>query len=142
MWATLVRQPWRKRLKGNRIGDEGFQELCEAVKARPINMQQEERHTSSSLISINVGENGITDAGLGNMPCISQLEELYLDGNDITDRGALDLAKAVMGNKSMRWLNLEANPRLSWKGIETLKMFLHKPEVLDADCKTVARYVH
>jgi Ran GTPase-activating protein (RanGAP) involved in mRNA processing and transport len=116
----------RLSLEGNQIGDAGFQELCKAI-LKPTKQRQ------SGLISLNVGQNEISDSGFCNMPSIIRLDELHLDGNCITDRGALDLAKAVMGNKSLRWLNLRNNQQLSWKGVETLKMFLHTSLVLDCD---------
>ena len=124
----------RLSLRCNRIGDKGFHYLCTAILTSEYSEETQQQREASGLISLNVGSNGITDKGLHNMPSILQLEELHLDENDISDRGALDLAKAVIGNTSLKWLNLAANAKLSWKGKETLKMFLNKAQVLETNC--------
>lgn len=117
----------RLSLEGNDIGDEGFRALWQII--------QDPKNQMLKLVSLNVGRNKITDAGLNNMMPIRKLDELHLHGNFFTDRGALDLAKAVMDNKSLRWLGVKGNSDLSWKGVHTLRMFLHIPLVLEADSK-------
>jgi Ran GTPase-activating protein (RanGAP) involved in mRNA processing and transport len=115
----------RLDLEGNSIGDLGFQEICKSVFTDSKN--------HPSLISLNVANNRINDAGLSHLHCITKLEDLRLDGNRITDMAALDIAKAVMGHSSLKWLCLR-NTDITWKGVRALTLFLHTPLVLDADC--------
>jgi Leucine-rich repeat (LRR) protein len=118
----------RLGLKGNHIGDTGFRALYDAVSVR------RKRRTSnhsverpipyrSSLTSLDVSNNGITDVGVRGMPsCV--LEELYLDKNDISDIGTLDIARAIATNTHMSRLSMENNPRLTERGAHTLRAFL------------------
>ncbi len=115
----------RLDLEGNSIGNLGFQEICKSVFGDKTN--------HPSLISLNVANNRIYDTGLSHLCCISKLEDLRLDGNRITDMAALDIAKAIMGHSSLKWLCLR-NTDITWKGVRALKLFLHNPLVLDADC--------
>ena len=112
----------RLSLESNSIGDLGFQDLCNAIL----------EPTHPSLISLNVAHNNITDHGLSFLSSITQLQELHMDGNSLTDYGALTIAKAIYGNESLRWLGL-CKTQLSHKGTETLCMFLPTRMVLDHD---------
>ena len=116
----------RLDLEENAIGDSGFQEICKIV------FKDKESHPS--LISLNAANNGIGDAGLSHFCSVSKLEDLRLDGNCLTDLAALDIAKAIMENKSLKWLNLR-NTEITWKGVRTLRIFLHNALVLDTDCE-------
>jgi len=66
------------------------------------------------------------------MAPITRLEELHLADNNITDAGALDLAKACMDSTSIHWLTVTGN-RMTWKGIQTLSLFLPNEFVLESD---------
>ena len=80
---TLV----RVNLRGNRIGDVGVREVLGAVLVEPPH---------PTLKAINVSENGITDEGLHLTSCpFDFVEELHLAHNEITDVGALELAKSI-----------------------------------------------
>jgi len=93
-----------------------------------------------ALKSLNVSSCGITDHGLSLSWAPLDLEELHLGNNDITDLGALELAKSLCisssgqqtNGRGLRWLGLSGN-RLTWKGIQTLKLFLPASSVLEAD---------
>lgn len=116
----------RLNLESNRIGDAGFQALCKVIF-------DPSPHEPSNLISLNVAYNKITDRGLSGLPpIVGEFDELHLEGNDLTDFGALDLAKAIYDNTSLRWLNVRQT-QISKKGITTLSMYMHCSLALDHD---------
>ena len=55
---------------------------------------------------------------------LSQVDELHLKNNQITDRGALDFARNLMdGGCRLTWLSLQDNS-VSKKGGETIRTFM------------------
>ena len=170
---TLV----RLNLTGNQIGDVGVLQLLRAILEHKSSFDNDDEdedddfdevyqssnsNTTStnmnkgnyipqphpSLRALNVSRNGLTDQGLALCPAMVGLEELNLSHNEITDLGALDLAKACCRcggggggassgcstpqQSNLRWLLLSHN-RLTSKGIQALELFLPIPHVLDAD---------
>jgi Ran GTPase-activating protein (RanGAP) involved in mRNA processing and transport len=103
----------RLDLKHNSIGNRGLRAIVTAIHDPP----------HPSLVSLNVGSNEISDYGLSTLTSFARLEELHLANNNITDHGALDLAKACLENHGLRWLSLQGN-QLSPKGIQALTLFL------------------
>jgi Ran GTPase-activating protein (RanGAP) involved in mRNA processing and transport len=112
----------RLDLKRNSIGDRGLRAIITAIHDPP----------HRSLVSLNVGSNGISDYGLSTLTSFAVLEELHLTNNNITDRGALECAKACLENHGLRWLSLQGN-QLSPKGIQALSLFLPFAGVLESD---------
>jgi Ran GTPase-activating protein (RanGAP) involved in mRNA processing and transport len=112
----------RLDLKRNLIGDRGLRAIVTAIHDPP----------HPSLVSLNVGSNGISDYGLSTLTSFALLEELHLANNNITDRGALECAKACLENHRLRWLSLQGN-QLSPKGIQALTLFLPSAGVLESD---------
>jgi Ran GTPase-activating protein (RanGAP) involved in mRNA processing and transport len=98
-------------LQGNDIGDVGARDICSAVldKANP------------NILSLNLSGCKVTDGGL-LLPPITKLESLFLSNNQISDAGALDLAKACIGCRSLQWLDCSENS-LSKKGLQAIKLF-------------------
>jgi Ran GTPase-activating protein (RanGAP) involved in mRNA processing and transport len=112
----------RLSLESNRIGDLGAKALLSAVLNPP--------HVS--LKSLNLANNQLSDQALVNLGPFIKLEELHLDNNNIMDYGALDIAKAVIGSNSIRWLNLSRNC-ISDKGLQAIKLFLRTAFILDSE---------
>ena len=99
------------------MDDEGFESLWEAINPR-------DKNPHSSLVALNVSNNLLTDVAMAVMAEAGDvtLQDLYLDGNQITDRGALDLAKAIMDSTTLKMLTVARN-RLTHKGKNTLRWF-------------------
>ena len=112
---------------------------------------------STLLQSLNVSDNGITDAGLFLLRTLSllslasaQLEELHLANNDISDLGALELCQLLCCHSKTRssssgqtltskralhcltWLDVSCN-RISPAGSKALRLFLPARAILEAD---------
>jgi Ran GTPase-activating protein (RanGAP) involved in mRNA processing and transport len=102
----------RINLQGNDIGDEGFRMLWDAI-----------RRPHPSIISLNVSNNQLTDASVSSMYSTEDLQELYLNGNQITDKGALDLAKAIMDRTMLKILSIGNNTLMTHRGKTTLRLF-------------------
>jgi Leucine-rich repeat (LRR) protein len=83
-----------------------------------------------NLVYLDLANNGLTDDVLVGMPPIERLRMLLLHNNELTDKGALSLAQAVMDCKTLTWLTVKGN-RLTRKGIVSLTLFLKLNEVLD-----------
>lgn len=111
----------RLDLEGNRISDVGAKAIFAAVLDPP----------HPRLLSLNLAYNQLSDDALVLLGRLIRIEDLQLEGNEISDRGALDLAKAGMGSTSLRWLNLASN-RLSFKGIQMLNLYLRNEFILDS----------
>ena len=111
----------RVSLEDNGIGDLGARSILSAALDPP----------HPSLVSLNLANNQITDEAWSHLAPITRLEELHLDGNSISDFGALDLAKAVMHCTTIKWINLRSN-NLSPKGIAALNLFLPNSFVLES----------
>jgi Leucine Rich repeat len=99
-------------LQGNSLGDAGAREIWSAVLDKSV----------PTVLSLNLSACNITDGGMF-VPSITKLESLFLAENAITDAGALDLAKACIGCRSLGWLDC-SQTEISWKGIQALKLFL------------------
>ena len=88
--------------------------------------------SSSSLTSLSVAYNGLTDTVLSH-PELAMLEELNLNGNnDITDRGALQLCPHLMDDGCrLQRLSLYKT-QVTSRGRDTLQNFLpNKNAVVD-----------
>ena len=107
----------RINLQGNGMDDEGFESLWEAINPR-------DKNPHSSLVALNVSNNLLTDVAMAVMAEAGDvtLQDLYLDGNQITDRGAFDLGKAIMDSTTLKMLTVARN-RLTHKGKNTLRWF-------------------
>lgn len=111
----------RLNLRGNRIGDNGARELWSGILERP----------DCSIRALNLSKNGISDRGL-LFSTFATLEELHLGENEITDFGALDIAKACIGADRLHWLNVSCN-RISPKGIQALRLFVPSSTMFEHD---------
>ena len=111
----------RLSLEANAISDIGARAILSAALDPP----------HPSLVSLNLSNNQLTDKAFLNLESITRLEELHLEGNSMTDAGALDLAKSVMHCKSITFVNLRRNC-LSRKGIGALNLFLPDSFVLES----------
>ena len=100
----------RLNLDDNTIGDEGLVELASALP-------------HSTLTSLSANKNNVTDSPMG-LQGLSQVDELHLKDNQITDRGALDFARNLMdGGCRLTWVSLQNN-RVTKKGGETIRTFM------------------
>ena len=99
-------------LQGNAIGDAGAREILTAIldKPRPV------------VTSLNLSLTGLSDRGLVLLP-FQRLEYLTLSHNQISDAGALDIAKACIDCTCLKWLDL-SNNMLTCRGTQTLNLFL------------------
>lgn len=103
----------RLNLQGNDIGDDGFLFLWEVI-----------RKPHPSIISLNVSNNNLSDKSMAILHgSIAKIQELYLDGNPISDRGALDLAKAIMDRDNLKILSVGSNTVMTHRGKNTLRSF-------------------
>jgi Ran GTPase-activating protein (RanGAP) involved in mRNA processing and transport len=100
----------RLNLDDNRIGDDGIGELASILP-------------HAKLTSLSANGNSITDSSMGSEG-LSQVDELHLKNNQITDRGALDLARNLMdGGCRLTYVSLQDN-RVTRKGGETIRTFM------------------
>ncbi|CAB9529630.1 Ribonuclease inhibitor [Seminavis robusta] len=107
----------RISLQCNSLGDEGFCLLWQAING-------EEPHPS--LASLNMSNNGLTDRSMEAIcksGSLGRLEALYVEKNQITDRGALDLAKALMDSKALKVLSVAQNQEITSRGQIALRAF-------------------
>lgn len=100
-------------LQGNAIGDAGACEILTAVLDKPHPV----------VTSLNLSFTGLSDRGLLVLLPFQRLEYLSLSHNQITDAGALDIAKALIGCTSLKWLDL-SNNMLTCRGAKALNLFL------------------
>lgn len=110
----------RLSLAANRLADAGAQTIFAAVLDPP----------HPRLVALNVAHNHLTDAAVVLLGSLFRMQDLVLEGNDISDAGALDIAKATMGSTSLRCLDMRSN-RLSSKGIQVLKLYLQSELILE-----------
>ena len=116
----------RLNLSDNKLGDGFLRALTDSLQASRI---------FTSLKSVNLSRTGISDHGMASFPSLGadcNLQELHLAGNDITDAGVLDLAKACIHNVSLEWVNLSRNC-LSYRGKRVVRLFLAENAVVEAD---------
>ena len=107
----------RLNLDRNSIGDEGLAAIADCLP----------HHTS--LNSISACYNGITDKSM-SLESLKLVNELHLNGNHITDRGALDFCRFLMDGSHLVWLGLRYN-QLTHKGGTTLQKFLPDNAVVE-----------
>lgn len=108
-------------LQSNHIADIGAKHIFAAVLDPP----------HPTLKILNLSNNRLTDNALEGLGRFNRLEEVLLNKNDISDRGVLDICKAVMDSTSIIFLNLENNPEITNRGIQTLHSYLPDPFVLN-----------
>lgn len=99
----------RLNLDRNHIGDVGMAVLGQAIP-------------KSSLVSLSVAKNSLTDQSMG-LECVKCLEELHMNGNQITDMGALEFCRNLMEGCRLQWLSLRDN-QITSRGGEIIKTFL------------------
>ena len=109
-------------LQSNQISDLGAKKIFAAVLEPP----------HPTLIFLNLSNNQLTDTALEGLGRFNRLVDVILNKNNISDRGVLDLCKAVMDTTSLRYLNMRDNPQITPRGIQTLQSFLPDPFVLDS----------
>lgn len=85
-----------------------------------------------SLRSLNLASNNLTDSAVAGLTSLHSLETLHLNDNQFTDLGALDLAKAILTQNELGWLNMSRN-RLSPRAVKVLHMYLRNELVLDSE---------
>ena len=93
------------KLSYNDLGDEGVSIIASALL-------QDGRHHQLSVLDL--GFNSIGDEGCGALAvhCLAgnyNMQTLYLSGNNITEKGALSLAGALLHGTGLRNLHLSAN---------------------------------
>lgn len=109
----------RLNLDRNNICDGGIKAIIHAI------------HNHPTLTSFSAAGNGITDACMEMSEGLMGLIEINLDDCNITDRGALDFCRFLMGSNGdeeinkckLDWVSLSRN-KLSKRGGETIKTFL------------------
>ena len=106
----------RLNLDRNAIGDEG---MCHLLSALP----------HASLKALGVAYNGLTDAVMSRSE-LKSLEEISLSGNDVTDRGALQLCPHLMDASSLQWLSLYRT-QVTSRGRDALRSFLPENAIVD-----------
>lgn len=106
----------RLNLDRNRIGDVGMAALGQVI-------------SGSALQSLSVSGNNLTDQSM-DFEAAKHLEELHMNGNQITDRGVLDLCRFLMDDCRLVWLSLRRN-QVTNRGGEAIKTFL--PATATAD---------
>lgn len=113
----LRRNPKLQRmdLKKNRIGDRGAQELFGAICCA------ESAH--QTMVSLNLSSNQLSDRSICTLYTFEPLVEVHLGDNDITEFGALDLAKICLKSPRLRRLHIPGN-RITARGVQTLNMFI------------------
>ena len=106
----------RLNLDRNAIGDEG---MCHLLLALP----------HASLKALGVAYNALTDAVMSRSE-LKSLEELSLSGNDVTDRGAVQLCPHLMDGSSFQWLSLYRT-QVTSRGRDALRSFLPENAIVD-----------
>ncbi|XP_078061934.1 uncharacterized protein LOC144487736 [Mustelus asterias] len=138
-------------LGGKEVGDSGVKRLSAALRNPECKIQKLDLRgnnptdscaedlasalsTNRSLIDLDLGSNNLGDSGvkllsvaLRNPDC--KIQELGLQGNNLTDSCAEDLASALSTNRSLIDLNLGYN-KLGDSGVKLLSVALRNP-----DCK-------
>jgi Ran GTPase-activating protein (RanGAP) involved in mRNA processing and transport len=106
----------RLNLDRNAIGDDGIAYIAACLP-------------HISLNSISASYNGITDKSM-SLENLKVVNELHLNGNHITDRGALDFCRFLMDGSHLVWLGLRYN-QLTHKGGTTIQNFLPDNAVVE-----------
>jgi Ran GTPase-activating protein (RanGAP) involved in mRNA processing and transport len=106
----------RFNLDRNAIGDEGLASIAACLP-------------HISLTSISACYNDITDKSM-SLENLKLVNELHLNGNHITDRGALDFCRFLMDGSHLVWLGLQYN-QLTHKGGTTIQNFLPDNAVVE-----------
>lgn len=108
----------RFNLKSNNIGDEGFRVLWQVINPKG-------KATHKSMQAFNAGNNNLTDLAMEAIRDSGtvMLRELHLDCNSISDKGALDLARAIIDSPTLKVLSVAANEEMTLKGKQALRIF-------------------
>lgn len=106
----------RLNLDRNDIGDVGMAALGQVIP-------------KTSLQSLSVSRNSLTDQSM-NFEYAKDLQELHMDGNKITDRGALELCRFLVDDCRLGWLSLRQN-HLTQRGGTTIKTFLSDAAIVE-----------
>jgi Ran GTPase-activating protein (RanGAP) involved in mRNA processing and transport len=107
----------RLNLDRNAIGDEGLASIAACLP----------HHVT--LNSISACYNDITDKSM-SLENLKLVDELHLNGNHITDRGALDFCRSLMDGSHLAWLGLRYN-QITHKGGTTIQNFLPDNAVVE-----------
>ena len=110
-------------LQSNHISDLGAKKIFAAILDPP----------HPKLTFLNLSNNRLTDTALEGLGRFDRLVDVLLNKNEISDRGVLDICKAVMDTTSIRYLNLKDNPQITPRGIQTLQLYLPHPFALDSE---------
>jgi Leucine-rich repeat (LRR) protein len=108
-------------LQSNQISDIGAKKILAAILEPP----------HPTLNFLNLSNNQLTDVALEGLGRFHRLVDVVLNNNNISDRGILDICKAVLDTTSLTYLNLRDNPQITPRGVQTLKLFLPDPFALD-----------
>jgi Ran GTPase-activating protein (RanGAP) involved in mRNA processing and transport len=106
----------RLNLDRNQIGDVGMSVLGQAIP-------------KTSLVSLSVSRNSLTDQSM-KLECAKCLEELHMNGNQITDMGVLEFCRYLIEGCRLQWLSLRDN-QITSRGGEILKTFLASPAIVE-----------
>lgn len=106
----------RLNLDRNQIGDVGMSVIGQAIP-------------KTSLISLSVSKNSLTDMSM-TVECVKCLEELHMNGNQITDMGALEFCRHLMEGCRLQWLSLREN-QVTSRGGEIIKTFMASPATVE-----------
>ena len=106
----------RLNLDRNRISDLGMSALGSVL-------------SKTSLQSLSVSKNSITDLSM-DFEFAKCLQQLQLNGNPITDTGALVICRYLNADSSLVWLGLR-HTALTSRGRDTIKMFLPTSAVVE-----------
>mmetsp|Transcript_16009 Transcript_16009/g.44064 ORF Transcript_16009/g.44064 Transcript_16009/m.44064 type:complete len:696 (+) Transcript_16009:267-2354(+) len=101
-------------LKKNQIGHVGAQKLFHAICDDPVH---------PTVTTLNLSQNLLTDMAVCTLGSFEPLTEVFLGENMLTDRGALDLAKACMLSPKLARLHVPGN-QMTKRGIQALNLFL------------------
>jgi len=130
-----------RSLKGNQIGDGGFQRIGEALKKNPV-------LTSLDLYDNNIGPEGAKHISEG-LKSNTVLTTLILGGHPYSNagkigaEGAMHIAEAIKNNKALTSLTLDGHalPILELKGVspvETIELqgkgLTHLSGIVIASC--------
>ena len=111
----------RLNLDRNKIGDEGMSAISEALP-------------HPSLVSISASNNQVTDESM-SLGTLNTLAELHLDANQITDLGALEFCRFLVGGNGeqvgsmLEWLSLRQN-HVTGRGGGIIKQCLSQTAVV------------
>jgi Ran GTPase-activating protein (RanGAP) involved in mRNA processing and transport len=134
----------RLSLANNKIGDHGARHVLAAALEEflvPASPNGKDSRGDAGhrrlpvLTSLTLSSNSVTDAGITVINCFGHLKELALADNYITDRGALDLARACIPPTAISQNGTQHLPSCNSRGLNGSNRSLHdssttiRPEV-------------